>query len=379
MKILLTGGGTGGHFYPLIAVAEEINKIIDDEKIADIQLYYFSDAPYDREALFENRIHYTEIPAGKMRIYFSIKNFTDLFKTAYGVLIGFWNVFKLFPDVIFAKGAYASFPTLFAARILRIPVIIHESDSAPGRVTAWAGKFAKFVALSYSESVEFFPKEKTAHVGQPVRPELEHPIRDGAYEFLHLEPNVPVIMILGGSLGAQIINDAILQALPELVENYQIIHQTGKVNFDDVTSRAGIALDGNDLKSRYKPFAFLNPLAMRMAAGVSNVIITRAGSSLFEIASWGIPAIVIPITNTNNDHQKKNAYNYARAGAGVVIEEKNLTPHIIINEAHRIITDLNLHNKMAKAAHDFYQPNAAKKIARKVVDIALGHVQQENK
>ncbi len=158
MKILLTGGGTGGHFYPLIAVAEEINKIIDDEKIANVQLYYFSDAPYDREALFENRIHFTEIPAGKMRIYFSIKNFTDLFKTAYGALLGFWNVFKLFPDVVFAKGAYASFPTLFAAHILRIPVIIHESDSAPGRVTAWAGKFAKFVALSYSESVEFFPK-----------------------------------------------------------------------------------------------------------------------------------------------------------------------------------------------------------------------------
>jgi UDP-N-acetylglucosamine--N-acetylmuramyl-(pentapeptide) pyrophosphoryl-undecaprenol N-acetylglucosamine transferase len=93
--------------------------------------------------------------------------------------------------------------------------------------------------------------------------------------------------------------------LPELVGNYQIIHQTGKANFDDVVARAGIALDGNDLKSRYKPFAFLNPLAMRMAAGVANVVVTRAGSSLFEIASWGVPAIVIPITNTNNDHQKK--------------------------------------------------------------------------
>ena len=120
MKIVLTGGGTGGHFYPLIAVAEEINKIVDDEKIAHVEMYYFSDAPYDREILFENRIHFVQIPAGKLRVYFSLKNFTDMFKTAYGVLVGFWNVFRVYPDVIFAKGAYASFPTLFAAKLLRI-------------------------------------------------------------------------------------------------------------------------------------------------------------------------------------------------------------------------------------------------------------------
>jgi UDP-N-acetylglucosamine--N-acetylmuramyl-(pentapeptide) pyrophosphoryl-undecaprenol N-acetylglucosamine transferase len=322
MKIVLTGGGTGGHFYPLIAVAEEINKIVDDEKIAHVQMYYFSDAPYDKEALFENRIHYVEIPAGKLRIYFSLKNFSDLFKTAYGVLVGFWKLFQIFPDVIFAKGAYASFPTLFAARILGIPVIIHESDSAPGRTTAWAGKFAKLIAVSYPESVEYFPADRVAHVGQPVRPELEHPIVDGAHEFLHLEPTIPTIFVFGGSLGAQIINEAVLQALPELVPNYQIIHQTGKANFDDVVGRANLELENNEMKSRYHPFAFLNPLAIRMSAGVSSIVITRAGSALFEIASWGIPALVIPFNKSNADHARKNAYNYARAGAGEVIEEK---------------------------------------------------------
>lgn len=374
MKIVLTGGGTGGHFYPLIAVAQEINKIIDEEKIAHVQLYYFSDAPYDREALFENRIHFVEIPAGKLRIYFSLKNITDLFKTAYGVLVGFWNLFKIYPDVVFAKGAYASFPTLLAARILRIPVVIHESDSAPGRVTAWAGKFAQAIALSYTESAEYFPKEKTARTGQPIRPELEHPIADGAYEFLGLEKDTPTIFILGGSLGAQIINDAVLQALPELVQKYQIVHQTGKANFDEVISRSSAVLDGSSLKNRYKPFAFLNPLSMRMAAGIAKVVVSRAGSVLFEIASWGIPAVVIPITTTNNDHQRKNAYNYARAGAGVVIEEKNLTPHILINEIDRIVSDLNLHHKMAAGAHAFYVPGAARKIAQKVMEIGLSHI-----
>lgn len=376
MKIVLTGGGTGGHFYPLIAVAQEINKIIDNEKIANVQLYYFSDEPYDKEALFENRIHFIQIPAGKLRIYFSLKNITDMFKTAYGVLIGFWNLFKIYPDVVFAKGAYASFPTLLAARILRIPVIIHESDSAPGRVTAWAGKFAQHVALSYTESVEYFPKEKTARTGQPVRPELEHPIADGAHEFLNLEKDTPTVFILGGSLGAQIINDVILQALPELVEKYQIVHQTGKTNYDEVINRSDAILSGNEFKNRYKPFAFLNPLSIRMAAGVANIIVTRAGSMLFEIASWGIPALVIPITTTNNDHQRKNAYNYARAGGGEVVEEKNLTPHILINEIDRITSDLNLHHKMSTAARAFYVPQAAHKIAKKVIEIGLSHVEK---
>ena len=377
MKIVLTGGGTGGHFFPVIAVAQEINKIVDDQKIAHVEMYYFSDAPYDKESLFENRIHFVEIPAGKLRVYFSLKNFSDMIKTAYGCLLALWNLFQVYPDVVFAKGAYASFPTLVAARILRIPVIIHESDSAPGRVTAWAGKFANYIALSYAESAEYFPKDKVAHVGQPVRPELEHPIYDGAYEFLQLEPDVPVVFVFAGSLGAQVINDAILGALSELLPHYQIIHQTGKANFDEIIGRSKLILENNEYKSRYKPFAFLNPLAIRMSAGVASVIIARAGGSLFEIGSWGIPAIVIPITVTNNDHQRKNAYNFARAGAGVVIEEKNLTPHIIVNEVDRIVKDLNLHNRMSKAAHDFYKPDAAKKIAHKVIEIGLSHLKNK--
>jgi len=376
MKIVFTGGGTGGHFYPLIAVAQEINKIIDNEKIAHVQLYYFSDAPYDKEALFENRIHYVEIPAGKLRIYFSLKNITDMIKTAYGAVIGFWKLFQVFPDVVFAKGAYASFPTLLAARILGIPVIIHESDSAPGRVTKWAGKFAQHIAISYRESADYFPAERVAHTGQPVRPELEHPIRDGAYEFLQLEQGVPVVFIVGGSLGAQIINEAVLDALPELVKKYQIIHQTGKQNFDDVSERAKMILEGNEYVLRYKPFPFLNPLSIRMAAGSASVIVTRAGSMLFEIASWTVPAVVIPITTTNHDHQRKNAYNYARSGAGIVIEEKNLTPHIMVNEIDRIVSDRNLHHQMSESAKQFYRPDAAKKIARKVVDIGLSHIKE---
>lgn len=375
IKILFTGGGTGGHFYPIIAVAEEVNKIIDERKIANVRMYYFSDAEYDADALFQNQITFKKINAGKLRLYFSFKNIIDLFKTAWGVVEAFIAVFQLYPDVVFAKGAYASFPTLLAAKLLGIPVIIHESDSAPGRVTSWAGKFAQYIAVSYKESFQYFPAERTAHVGQPIRPEIEHPSQGGV-EYLGLETGVPVIVVIGGSLGAQMINEKILLALPDLLANYQIIHQTGRANIDEVTKRADHILRDSEWKSRYHPVAFLNPLAMRMAAGVAAVVITRAGSQLFEIASWGIPALVIPITQSNNDHQRKNAYAFARAGGGEVIEEKNLTPHIIISEVNRITQDLILHDKMSAASHDFFQPNAAYKIAEKVLEIGLSHVKK---
>ena len=376
IKILFTGGGTGGHFYPLIAVAEEVNKLVDEQKIANVRMYYFSDAPYDEQALFENQITFKQIPAGKLRVYFSFQNFIDIFKTAWGVVQGFIAVFQLYPDVVFAKGAYASFPTLFAARLLGIPVIIHESDSAPGRVTAWAGKFAKFIAVSYKESFEFFPKDRTAYIGQPIRPELEHPA-SGGLEYLELETGVPVIFILGGSLGAQIINEKVLGILPELVSKYQIIHQAGKLNIDEVQKRADLILKDNENRNRYKPYPFLNQLAMRMAAGVASVVVTRAGGTLFEIASWGVPSIVIPIAVSNNDHQRKNAFAYARAGACEVIEEKNLTPHVLLSEIDRITSDLILHDKMSAAAKDFFQPNAARRIAEKVLEIGLSHVKKE--
>lgn len=375
IKILFTGGGTGGHFYPIIAVAQEINKMVDEQKIANVRMYYFSDAPYDEQALFENQITFKKIKAGKLRIYFSFQNFIDLFKTAWGIIEAFFAVFSLYPDVIFAKGAYASFPTLVAARLLGIPVIIHESDSSPGRITEWAGKFARYIAISYTESITFFPSDRTAHVGQPIRPEIQHPSA-GGIEYLGLETDVPTVVVLGGSLGAQMINEKLLFALQDLLPRYQIIHQTGKLNYDGVVKQAEHILRDSQFKSRYHAFPFLNPLAMRMAAGVATIIITRAGSQLFEIASWGIPALVVPITSSNNDHQRKNAFAYARAGAGVVIEEKNFTPHILVFEINRIVDDLVLHDQMSLAAKKFFQPGAAHKIAEKVLEIGLSHIEK---
>lgn len=374
MKIVFTGGGTGGHFYPIIAVAEKVNKIIDQEHIIGAKLYYISDSPYDKEMLSVNGLYYEEVSTGKMRTYFSLKNFSDMFKTFFGTISAIYKLFSIYPDVVFGKGGYASFPTLFAARILRIPVIIHESDSAPGRVNAWAGKFAKKVAVSFMEAAEYFPKEKVAWTGQPIRTEIENKAtREEALTYFKLESELPVILVMGGSQGAELINNTVLDALPRLVNNFQIIHQTGVKNFKTVSGQANVVLGENKFKQRYLPIAYLNPLTIKMAAGAASLVVSRAGSGLFEIASWGVPSILVPITTTNGDHQRKNAFNYARAGACSVIEEVNMTANILNGEIERILNDKAGYEKMSHNAKTFGHSGAAEKIARVLVNIALSH------
>jgi len=374
MKIVFTGGGTGGHFYPLIAVVQRVNQIIDQEHIIGSKLYYFSDGPYDKEMLVENGLLYEEIKTGKMRTYFSLKNFVDVFKTFFGIINAIFKLFSIYPDAVFGKGGYASFPTICAARILRIPVLIHESDSVPGRVNKWAGHFAKKVAVSFKEAADYFPQKTVAWTGQPITVETEHPApREEALEYFKLEEGLPVIVIIGGSQGAQLINDTILDALPKLVNNYQIIHQTGVKNFKIVSKMAEVALADSKYKLRYVSVPFLNSLQMKMAAGAATIIISRAGSTLFQIASWGVPSILIPFKNSNGDHSRKNAFNYARAGACSVIEEANMTANILSSEIERIVGDKNGYQQMVKNAKAFSKTGAAEKIARELVNIALSH------
>ncbi len=378
MKILFTGGGTGGHFYPLITVAQEINKIVRTKKLLKPQLYYLSDTPYDKRLLFENGIVFKKISAGKLRRYFSVLNFFGLFKTAWGFIKSLWFVYNIFPDVIFSNGGNVSFPALLSAKVFKIPVIIHISDSVPGRTNLWASKFAKKVAVAFPEAVRHLPdaKNKTAVVGNPIRKELLMPLSEGAAEFLRLEKNIPAILILGGSGGAQTINENIVDLLPELVQKYQIIHQTGRKLFEDVKGRAGVVLEKSEHKNRYKPFAYLNTLAMRMSAGVSDLIISRAGAgSISEIAVWGIPSIIIPIPENVSSDQRENAFAYARAGASVVIEQKNLTPNLFLSEINRLMGDEEKRKTMNANAKKFARTDAAEKIANEIINIALEHAE----
>jgi len=373
MKILFTGGGTGGHFYPLIAVAEAVRKIQVEEKLLDASLYYMAPSKYDERALFENGMLYQKSYAGKVRRYFSILNFFDLFKIAYGVVNAVIDVWNIYPDVVFSKGGYVSFPVLFAARILRIPVIIHESDSHPGRVSLWSAKFAQKIALSYQEAAKYFPADKVAFTGNPIRKEIRETLKEGAREFLRLSDDIPLVVILGGSQGSRKMNDAVIDILPDLVKKYYVIHQTGKNNIDEMTNTAKVILNESVFADRYKPFAYLNNLALRMAAGQANLIISRAGSTIFEIALWKVPSIIIPIPEEISHDQKSNAFAYASSGACAVIEEANLTPHVLSAEIDRIIGRPEVAEAMKRGAESFARKDAADTIAREIIRIALTH------
>jgi UDP-N-acetylglucosamine--N-acetylmuramyl-(pentapeptide) pyrophosphoryl-undecaprenol N-acetylglucosamine transferase len=374
MKILFAGGGSGGHFYPLIAVAEALNTLAQEERLLDLELYYIAGIAYDDRMLFENNIKFEQIAVGKMRRYFSIQNFTDSFKIILGIFQSIIKVYSIYPDVVFSKGGYPSVPVLFAARLFNIPVMIHESDSDPGRANLWASKFAERIAVAFPEAGAKFPQNKVALTGNPVRNGIKILAPTGAIEFLGLEKDIPVILILGGSLGSTKINQVVMDALSILVEKYQVIHQTGKSGIEDILRLAVVVLEKSEFKNRYKPFDYLNNVALRMAAGASKLIISRAGSgSISEIATWGKPSIVIPIPSTISHDQEKNAFSYARSGSAHVIEEINLTPHILIAEIDRIMSDTILCDKMASAAKFFSRDDAARKIAKEIIDIALRH------
>ncbi|MEK7118817.1 MAG: UDP-N-acetylglucosamine--N-acetylmuramyl-(pentapeptide) pyrophosphoryl-undecaprenol N-acetylglucosamine transferase [Patescibacteria group bacterium] len=371
---MFAGGGTGGHFYPIIAVAESVIEIVEREHLSGLELYYVSDDPYNSDLLARMQLSFIAIPAGKWRAYFSLRNFIDVFKTLYGCFIALIRLAVLYPDVIFGKGGYASFPALFAARILRIPVVIHESDILPGHVNRWIGNYATRIALSYSEAEKyFFRKDRIALTGQPVRKLLLEIPSEDPYQTLALEPDVPVILVIGGSQGAGKINENLLDIMPRLIEHYQIIHQTGETNYVWMQKRAADLLSGKTYAKRYHPFPYLESKQLSLAAKVATLVISRAGSGIFEIALWGKPSILIPLPLARNDHQRENAYSYARTGAASVIEEQNLKPELFFSVIRSIVDDKTKRQAMEAGAKTFAKTDAAEKIARVLLSIAMKH------
>lgn len=379
MKIVLTGGGTGGHFYPLIAIAEAVHDLVAEKQILSPRLYYVADKPYDEEALFANDIIFVKAPAGKVRRYFSLQNVSDLFKTLFGTIQCLFILLKIYPDVVISKGGYASVPTVLAASILKIPIIIHESDAKVGRANLLAAKKATRIAVAFESAIAGFPEKfrsKIANVGIPVRKELlQLPTRETALATLSLDPALPTVVIMGGSSGSQRLNETVLDALPNLVSFANVIHQTGKAQFGDV-EKTGRVIAG-EYKDRYHPYPYLNIESIRATAAAADVIIARAGTgSITEIALWGIPAILVPIPESISHDQRTNAYTYAHTGASEVLEEANMTPNVLASEARRIATDPVVNARMRAAAKGFANPNAGRLIAEEALRIALSH---ENK
>ena len=217
-------------------------------------------------------------------------------------------------------------------------------------------------------------QSKIARVGHPIRKEIAEPAKEGGYEFLKLDPNAPTIFVMGGSQGAKAINETVLDALAKLVQTYNVVHQTGSANLDDAMKIASVVLKDSQFSHRYRAFGLLNTLALRMAAGVATIIVARAGSgTIFEVASWGIPAILVPIPEDVSHDQTENAFSYARAGAAIVIEQHNLGSHVLISEINRLVGDATLRAKMSEAAHAYARPDAARKIATILLEGAIAH------
>jgi len=376
MKIVITGGGTGGHFYPLISVADKIFDIADEKKLLKPEIYYLADKPYNQNLLRRKNISFQKIYAGKLRRYFSLKNFSDSFKTLYGMLDTLVIMFRLYPDVVFTNGSYVAFPVLTAAKILRIPIFLHASDAIPSRVILTAAKKARKISIAFPEAAEYLPKDdkKVALIGNPIRDDILTPLTNGAHEFLELEYNIPTIFIIGGSSGARIMNDAIVDALPKLLLDYNVIHQIGKDNFKETKGRADVVIYDHPFKGRYKPYAYLDTLAIRMSAGAADVIVSRAGGgSISEIAQWQKPSIVIPIPSNISRDQEKNAFSYARFDATVVMKQENLSANLLVSEIMRIIENKDVRDEMIKGTQTFSHPDAASKIAEEILEIALEH------
>jgi len=370
MKIVFTGGGTGGHIYPIIAITREIKKISPPDQ--EIRFFYIG--PKDEltaRLLSQEGIKIKPILAGKIRRYCTIiailQNIIDIFKTAVGIIQAFGHLFFLAPDLVFSKGGFGAFPVIISARILRIPIFLHESDAVSGLANRITAKFAAEVFISFPKT-ENINASKMILVGNPIRKEILEGSEEDARKLFEITSNRPVILILGGSQGAQKINDLILDSLPQLIEDFEIIHQAGIRNFEQVKAEAEVVLN-KESRKYYHIYPFLREIELKHAYKISDFIISRAGSgSIFEIAALGKPSILIPLPGSAQDHQLKNAYAYAKNKAAIVIEQENLTPNFFITTLKNILADQKRRKKMEEAAKNFSKPRAAEIIANYILE-----------
>ena len=366
-RVLLLGGGSGGHVFPLIAVANALKERSQQAGVS-LELMVLGEGQFMQKAAVENGLVFKPVMAGKLRRYFSPLTFLDIFKIPLGFFQALWHVFWYMPDVVFAKGGYASLPGVFVAKLYFIPLFVHESDSVPGLTNRVLGKLAKAVFISFASSEKYFKAGRTVLTGIPIRKELMSGDQEAAMAKFALNPSLKTILVAGGSQGAQKINQIILDSLVLLVKDFQIIHQCGESQLKSVQSelekiiKEGQGEYADAVKTNYKLFPFFNTNDMALAYAAADIIISRAGASnISEIAMLGKPAIIIPITNSSSDHQVENALEFSKFGAAM-IEEQNLTPHIVINQIQSLL-EPERYNVVSEKLKTFAMPDAADKIA----------------
>lgn len=362
-KIVLTGGGTGGHVFPLIAVAREIKRIMPKET----ELFYLGpEDEWVKLYLSQEEIEIKPIISGKIRRYITLKslllNIIDVLKIFMGIIQTFWKLFFLNPDLIFSKGGYGSIPVVVAGKMVQIPIFNHESDSIPGLTNRFTSRLALRTFISFPNTQYLDPK-KTILTGNPVRREIFGGSWEQSKELFNISGERPVLLVLPSSQGSQRINELILLVLPLLLEAFEVIHQCGTKNYEQVRKEADV-VTGPEEKKYYHLLPFLNEKAIREALFAADLVISRAGSGvIFEAAALGKPLILIPLPESAQNHQFQNAYHLKEIGAAMVLEERNLTPQFFVDRIVFLLTHEKELEKMREAVKKFAKPKAAKEIA----------------
>lgn len=366
-RILLLGGGSGGHVYPLVAVANALKEKFQQNGIP-LELMVLGEGDFMAKAAAENGLAYKTVFAGKLRRYFSLLTILDIVKIPIGFFQSLWYVFWFMPDEIFSKGGYSSVAPALVGKLYFIPVFVHESDSIPGLANRFLGKMAKTVFISFKSSEKYFGTGKTVLVGNPVRKELLSGDRASAIRSFNLDPAKKTVLVLGGSQGAQKINQIILESLVILVKTFQVIHQCGESQYKAVQAetdkiiKEGAGKYDEIVRANYRIYPFFDSKQLAMAYAVADVFVSRAGSgNIAEISVLGRPAIIIPITNSSSDHQMENALEFSKFGA-VMMEEENLAPHILINQIDELLNPAN-YTAISEKIKTFAAPDAAGRIA----------------
>lgn len=365
-RIVLTGGVSGGHTYPLVAVAREIRHQVPDAQF----LFLGPKGKFEVVAMREEGITARYLITGKWRRYFSFLNFVDLFRIPIGFLQSLWHLFWFMPDAVFSKGGSASVPVVVAAWLYRIPILLHDSDAKSGAANRFCARFATRVAIAYENVRADFPASKIALTGNPVRQEMMQGDVARGIEAMHLRIDLPTILVIGGSQGAQAINRHILEILPALLEqNIQVVHQTGESNLEGVV-RAVTDFGINVSESLYRPVGFMDAQTLADMYQVAQVVVSRAGAgSISELAANKKASVLIPLPSAANDEQRLNAYEIQETGGAIVVEEKNLTEHVFLEVLQELLHDGEKRELLGERLAAFYHPDAEERIAQALLDM----------
>jgi len=383
IRILLTGGGSGGHTFPIIAVYRQLKQIEKGQHLP-LELMYLGPKDFTNEFIIKEGLMVKNILSGKLRRSFNPKdwllNIKDLFKLLIGFFQALFELWRFMPDIIFSKGGYGSVPVMLAALIYAVPTTLHESDSIPGLSNTIFGKLAKKVFVAFKRTTKWFPAQRTIVVGNPIREDLLKDMNSQQAKNILGLSEKPTLVVLGGSQGAKTLNDLLLDVLPKLLEKVEIIHQTGVNNFQEVKQETKIIaneiLEDKDLIKYYHPVPFFYEDAtdpyqsLKIILWAADLIVSRAGSgAIFEIAALGKPAILIPLAWASRDHQTQNAYEFNEAGGGLVLESANLTPNIFSQVILDLISDPERLKIMGEKSLTFSKPDAALIIAQEIINL----------